>query len=356
MWYTSWQFFHHDTVSGLYQVQTATNGTEKVVIAVDSLAPIGYQRRSALAVGSNAVFSLRGSRTVGTSVPCHQSTGYKVLWDGWKFRLRDWGSVNDNFQVQVPQALISANAHNPSVVITDDLGGYWFAPVSKSGSNYFFTIDNDSLADNLDYYLCMVDSGVTCLAQSAVYFIGNPDCGNPLDGALYAQVATELLPASLSLSHNSGSTVTYVLSEQYTSIQGLSSGHYYVIITSDGKQELFYSQSIGTKGECPTTEHWVVYSEQTSDEQISQNTPVSLAFYPNPALAGTPISFSLEGVGQSKQIAIAIYSSSGNLVGTRVLPSNSTSWTEVFDSSGSFIVEVTVGDKHLLSATVLIQE
>ncbi|MGB0348951.1 MAG: hypothetical protein ACPGD9_03655, partial [Schleiferiaceae bacterium] len=95
----------HDTISNWYQIQTATNDSSKIIIAVDTVTYLGHQARSAVAPGSRAVFSLRTKRQWGAQSLCETHTGSPVVWEGWKFRVNNWGTVNSQFAVQLDEDL-----------------------------------------------------------------------------------------------------------------------------------------------------------------------------------------------------------------------------------------------------------
>lgn len=337
----------HDTISNWYQIQTATNDSSKIIIAVDTVTFLGHQARIAVAPGSRAVFSLRTKRQWGAQSPCETHTGSPVVWEGWKFRVNDWGTVNSQFAVQLDGDLVSSSVLHPMIVLSSDGSYVEYLPVTEVGGTYRFDIPLDSIQDESNYYIAMVDSGVVCSSQVIFQTVDEISCGNANGGGVAAFVSRDLLPAKLILTHFDGrEEVQNINSESFT-IEGLPKGGYEIHLSNNQGLLAISTFELGKGCTCSGSEQWNI-SEGSPENTLTSKS--LLVAYPNPASVGTYVRFDLDS--EEFPLGYKIYSSDGRLVALK--ETNEKHWEYLFPVSGVYTVQCEL-ENATLSAQIIIQ-
>ena len=337
----------HDTISRWYQVQTATNDSNKLLIAVDSLTYLGHQARVPLAPGSKAVFSLRSKRNWGTQTACEANTGSPVIWEGWKFRLTDWGNVNTQFAVQLDGNLVSSGVMNPMVVLSSDGTYVEFLPVSQVGGSYRFNIPLDSIENEENYYIAMVDSGVVCSSQVIFKTVDKITCGNANGGSVQAYMSGDLLPAQLIIRNVKGVEQVQSISSSSFEVSGLSKGSYELHLSNANGLLALSGFELGKECACTSNSTWSV-KENVKDNRFATNNVLNV--YPNPAKAGSEVHLELKG--DEKLVRYSIYSGDGRLIAQK--ESSDPNWSYRFLVSGTYTVQCEL-ENGTLSTQIIIQ-
>ncbi|MEL1236425.1 MAG: T9SS type A sorting domain-containing protein [Candidatus Neomarinimicrobiota bacterium] len=337
----------HDTISRWYQVQTATNDSNKLLIAVDSLTYLGHQARVPLAPGSKAVFSLRSKRNWGMQIPCESYTGSPVIWEGWKFRLTDWGNVNTQFAVQLDGNLVSSGVMNPMVVLSSDGTYVEFLPVSQVGGSYRFNIPLDSIENEENYYIAMVDSGVVCSSQVIFKTVDEISCGNANGGSLTAFVSRNLLPAKMILRNDEGVEQVQSISSSSFEVSGLSKGGYELHLSNASGLLALSSFKLGMGCTCTSNSEWSIKETRDNISVVAENV---LKVFPNPAKAGSEVHFELKG--DEKLVRYSIYSGDGRLIAQN--ESSDPNWSYRFLVSGTYTVQCEL-ENGTLTTQIIIQ-
>ena len=337
----------HDTISRWYQVQTATNDSNKLLIAVDSLTYLGHQARVPLAPGSKAVFSLRTKRNWGTQTPCELNTGSPVIWEGWKFRLIDWGHVNTQFTVKLDGNLVSSGVMNPMVVLSSDDTYVEYLRVSHVGGSYRFNIPLDSIENEENYYIAMVDSGVVCSSQVIFKTVDKITCGNANGGSVQAYMSGDLLPAQLIIRNVKGVEQVQSISSSSFEVSGLSKGIYDLHLSNANGLLALSGFELGKECACTSNTTWSV-KENVKDNRSPTNNVLNV--YPNPAKAGSEVHFELKG--DEKLVRYSIYSGDGRLIAQK--ESSDPNWSYRFLVSGTYTVQCEL-ENGTLSTQIIIQ-
>tara|TARA_B110001452_G_scaffold251162_1_gene239948 strand:- start:4129 stop:5796 length:1668 start_codon:yes stop_codon:yes gene_type:complete len=337
----------HDTISRWYQVQTATNDSNKLLIAVDSLTYLGHQARVPLAPGSKAVFSLRFKRNWGTQTPCESYTGSPVIWEGWKFRLTDWGNVNTQFAVQLDGNLVSSGVMNPMVVLSSDGTYVEYLRVSQVGGSYRFNIPLDSIENEENYYIAMVDSGVVCSSQVIFKTVDKITCGNANGGSVHAYMSGDLLPAQLIIRNVKGVEQVQSISSSSFEVSGLSKGSYELHLSNANGLLALSGFELGKECACTSNSTWSV-KENVKGNRFATNNVLNV--YPNPAKAGSEVNFELKG--DEKLVRYSIYSGDGRLIAQK--ESSDPNWSYRFLVSGTYTVQCEL-ENGTLSTQIIIQ-
>lgn len=336
----------YDTLSNWYQVQTATNDSDKVIIAVDTVTYLGHQARSALAPGSKAVFSLRKKRQWGTQAPCESHSGYPVIWEGWKFRLNHWGAVNSQFEVLLDGGVVSSGVQHPMVVLSGEGSYVEYLPVRHVGGTLRFTIPLDSIGDNTNYYIAMVDSGAVCQSQVIFQTVDEISCGNAAGGAIAAFVAQELLPAQLTITTSGAQQVQTIATSRFE-IDGLSKGTYDVHLANGNGLLALSHFELGKDCPCSAEAQWEITQAPSESRTMASST---ITAHPNPAQAGKTVRF--EVTSNEAPLRYLIYTRDGRLV-TRQDTSNK-QWNYTFPVPGTYTVECVL-ESSTVSAQIIIQ-
>tara|TARA_B110000027_G_scaffold64570_1_gene69168 strand:+ start:3819 stop:5363 length:1545 start_codon:yes stop_codon:yes gene_type:complete len=337
----------HDTISNWYQVQTATNDSNKIVVAVDTVTYLGHQARSAVAPGSKAVFSLRSKRNWGSQSLCDSHTGSPVIWEGWKFRVTDWGTVNSQFAVQLDGNLLSTSVMNPIVVLSSDGTYVEYLPVSQIGGSYRFNIPLDSIKNEENYYIAMVDSGVVCSSHVIFQTVDEITCGNANGGSITAFISNDLLPAQLILRNDEGVEQVQMISTSGFEITGLMKGDYDLHLSNASGLLALSSFELGKECTCTSNSEWSI--KETGDN-IGVVTSNVLKVYPNPAKAGTMVHFELDA--GERLLQYFIYSGDGRLIAQK--ESSDPNWNYRFLVSGTYSVQCEL-ENGTLSTQIIIQ-
>lgn len=337
----------HDTISRWYQVQTATNDSNKLLIAVDSLTYLGHQARVPLAPGSKAVFSLRSKRNWGTQTPCESNTGSPVIWEGWKFRLTDWGNVNTQFAVHLDGNLVSSGVMNPMVVLSSDGTYVEYLRVSQVGGSYRFNIPLDSIENEENYYIAMVDSGVVCSSQVIFKTVDEITCGNANGGSVQAYMSGDLLPAQLIIRNVKGVEQDQSISSSSFEVSGLSKGSYELHLSNANGLLALSGFELGKECACTSNSTWSV-KENVKGNRFATNNVLNV--YPNPAKAGSEVHFELKG--DEKLVRYSIYSGDGRLIAQK--ESSDPNWSYRFLVSGTYTVQCEL-ENGTLSTQIIIQ-
>lgn len=337
----------HDTISNWYQVQTATNDSDKIIIAVDSITYLGHEARSAVSPGSKVVFSLRSKRNWGDQTPCELNTGSPVIWEGWKFRVNHWGSVNSRFEVLVDGDLVTTGVQHPMVVLTSDASYVDFLPVSQAAGSYRFSIPLDSIENEANYYIAMVDSGVVCNSQVVFHTTDEISCGNTNAGSISAIISKNLLPAQLIVSDQKGFKQTQNISSESFKVSSLSKGRYDVHLENDEGLLALGHFELGKSCPCSSESNWTV-TQGTMEQSI--RTSNSIRAYPNPAYAGTSVRFEVTSVETPTRYSI--YSGDGRLIEEQATTEKQ--WNYSFPVSGTYTVQCEL-ENSSLSTQIIIQ-
>ena len=336
----------HDTVSHWYQVQTATNDTHKIRIAVDTLAFLGHQPRSALSPGSKAVFSLREKRQWGTQLPCDPHSGNPVIWEGWKFKVNHWGTVNTRFAVELDENLVNASVLKPMVVLSSDSGYVDYLPVTTTAGGYRFNIPLDSVEDHVNYYIAMVDSGAVCLSQVIFQTVDAISCGSTNAGGISAFVARELLPAQLTLT-TSEQRYVHTIADPYVQINGLSKGVYDLHLANDNGLLALSTVQLGK--DCPCAGHPEWNITQTPAERHT-TAPRSITLYPNPVQANQTVYVKVNA--NEQPIEYLIYTRDGRLILQEETAEKR--WHCSLPVSGAYVLQCKL-ESTTLSAQIIVQ-